>query len=317
MDWDDVRHFLALSRAGSVRAAGASLKVSHSTVARRVEALEERLAARLFDRTRDGYTLTEAGRRMLDTAERIEREMSDLERGLVGVDERLEGPVALTCSDHFIAGLLLPDLAEFCRAYPGIELCLTVDPRPYDLSRREADLALRVLAHGAQPPEHLVGGKLAPVVLASYVAAAHADRVDPAHGSLTARWLSFEQRKIHEGLIAESSFPEVPPWGRFTTVELLVMAAREGLGAVMLPTYVGDREPSLRRLARPDLRHVADLWMLSHPDLRDNVRLRALRERVRRTLTQHRALFQGEGWCAPAPEGPANAPSATGAPRLG
>jgi hypothetical protein len=88
--------------------------VSHSTVARRVEALEERLAARLFDRTRDGYTLTEAGRRMLDVAERVEREMSDLERGLVGVDERLEGPVALTCSDHFIAvlrkafGLLKP-----------------------------------------------------------------------------------------------------------------------------------------------------------------------------------------------------------------
>jgi DNA-binding transcriptional LysR family regulator len=317
MDWDDVRHFLALSRAGSVRAAGASLKVSHSTVARRVEALEARLAARLFDRTRDGYTLTEAGRRMLEAAERVEREMSDLERGLVGVDERLEGPVALTCSDHFIAGLLLPELAEFCRAFPGIELCLTVDPRPYDLSRREADLALRVLAHGAQPPEHLVGGKLAPVVLASYVAAAHADRVDPAHGSPSARWLSFEQRKIHEGLIAESSYPEAPPWGRFTTVELLVMAAREGLGAVMLPTYVGDREPALRRLARPDLRHVADLWMLSHPDLRDNVRLRALRDRVRRALSQHRPLFQGEGWCAAAPEGPANAPSAPAGLRLG
>ena len=96
-----------------------------------------------------------------------------------------------------------------------------------------------------------------------------------------------------------------------------VMAAREGLGAVMLPTSVGDREPSLRRLTRPDLRHVADLWMLSHPDLRDNVRLRALRERVRRTLTQHRSLFQGEAWCAPAPEGPANAPGATGGQRLG
>lgn len=316
MDWDDVRHFLALSRAGSVRAAGASLKVSHSTVARRVEALEERLAARLFDRTRDGYTLTEAGRRMLDAAERIEREMSDLERGLVGVDERLEGPVALTCSDHFIAGLLLPDLAEFCRTYPGIELCLTVDPRPYDLSRREADIALRVLALGAQPPEHLVGGKLTPVVLASYVARAHADPADPAQGSPPARWLSFDQRKVHEGLIAESSFPEVPPWGSFSTPELQVMAAREGLGAVMLPTYVGDREPALQRLARPDLRHVADLWMLSHPDLRDNARLRALRERVRRTLTRHRPLFQGEGRCAPAPERPANAPSATGEQRL-
>jgi DNA-binding transcriptional LysR family regulator len=212
--------------------------------------------------------------------------------------------------------LLLPDLAAFCREFPGIELCVTVDPRPYDLSRREADLALRVLARGAQPPEHLVGGKLAPVVLASYVATAHADRVDPARADAAARWLSFEQRRVHEGLIAESSYPEVPPWGRFSSVELMVIAAREGLGAVMLPTYVGDREPALRRLARPDLRHVADLWMLSHPDLRDNVRLRALRERVRRAVTQHRRLFLGEGWCAAAPEGPANAPSAPAGSRL-
>ena len=77
MDWDDVRHFLALARLGSVRAAGASLGVSHSTVARRVEALEERLSARLFDRNRDGYCLTEAGKHMLPGAERVEREMAE------------------------------------------------------------------------------------------------------------------------------------------------------------------------------------------------------------------------------------------------
>lgn len=317
MDWDDVRHFLSLARLGSVRAAGASLGVSHSTVARRVEALEERLSARLFDRTRDGYTLTEAGRQMLAAAERVEREMSDLERVLVGADERLEGTVALTCSDHYVAGLLMPDLAAFCRTYPGVELCVTVDPRPYDLSRREADLALRVLALGVQPPEHLVGGKLAPLVVASYVAEAHAARADPAREAPTARWISFEQRKIHEEMIAESSYPEAPPWGRFSTLELQVLAAREGLGAVMLPTYVGDREPGLRRLERADLRHVADLWMLSHPDLRDNVRLRALRDCVRASLAKLRPWFQGEGRSAGAPEGPRNAPGAPSGPRVG
>jgi DNA-binding transcriptional LysR family regulator len=120
MDWDDVRHFLTLARSGSVRAAGASLGVSHSTVARRVEALEARLGARLFDRTRDGYTLTPTGRQMLAGAERVEREMDDLARGVVGADERLVGTVALTCSDNFVAGLLLGDLAAFCRTYPGI-----------------------------------------------------------------------------------------------------------------------------------------------------------------------------------------------------
>src|SRR5688572_31042262 len=86
VDWDDVRHFLALARTGSVRAAGASLSVSHSTVARRVEALEARLGVKLFDRHRDGYTMTAAGREMVASAERVEREMTALERGIAGQD---------------------------------------------------------------------------------------------------------------------------------------------------------------------------------------------------------------------------------------
>jgi DNA-binding transcriptional LysR family regulator len=107
VDWDDVRHFLALARVGSVRAAGSMLGVSHSTVARRVEALETRLGARLFDRHRDGYLLTDAGREMVAGAERVEREMAALERGLAGQDARLEGPVRVSCTDHFIAKILL------------------------------------------------------------------------------------------------------------------------------------------------------------------------------------------------------------------
>ncbi|MEM7437027.1 MAG: LysR family transcriptional regulator, partial [Myxococcota bacterium] len=103
VDWNDVRYYLALARLGSVRAAGAKLGVSHSTVARRVEALEARLAARLFDRNRDGYTLTDAGRRMLSRAERVEKEMLALERDLVGQDERLAGPVCITCCDEYVS----------------------------------------------------------------------------------------------------------------------------------------------------------------------------------------------------------------------
>ncbi|MBC8067609.1 MAG: LysR family transcriptional regulator [Deltaproteobacteria bacterium] len=92
MDWDDVRHFLALARLGSVRAAGVQLGVSHSTVLRRVEALEARLATRVFDRNREGYTLTDAGRELLSSAERMEQEMSRALRGVAGRDERLPAP---------------------------------------------------------------------------------------------------------------------------------------------------------------------------------------------------------------------------------
>ncbi len=307
MDWNDVRYFLALARLGSVRSAGASLCVSHSTVARRVEALEKRLAARLFDRSRDGYTLTEAGRQMLPGAERVEREMSALERGLIGQDERLAGSVVITCSDSFMSSILIGELTAFCDEFPEIELCFNVDARPFDLSKREADIAIRALAKDALPPEHLIGKKVAPIFIANYVATAHAGRLDPDVEGTDPRWVAFDDRRLHDAIIAGSSYPELPTWGAFSSLELMVQAGREGLGIIMLPTYVGDRERALRRLARPDLRHMGDLWLLSHVDLRDNARYRATRSRVAEAMKKYHPLFCGD-WPMPAPVCPKNAP---------
>lgn len=294
MDWNDVRHFLALARLGSVRAAGASLGVSHSTVARRVDALEETLKARLFDRTRDGYTLTQAGRQMLPGAERIELEMAALERGVIGRDARLSGPVALTCCDAFVAALVINALTEVCTQYPAIELGITTDSRAFDLSKREADIAVRILARNAQPPEHLIGARVVPVYVANYVARAHRAQRDPEQAGSTPRWVAFDDRKQQDAMIAASSYPHVPAWGAFDSLESLIDAARAGLGVVMLPTYVGDQQADLCRLAHPDLRHVADIWLLSHPDLRDNARIRTVRVQTRAALKAHADLFEGK-----------------------
>ncbi len=306
MDWDDVRYFLALARLGSVRAAGTSLGVSHSTVARRVEALEAQLSARLFDRNREGYSLTEAGQQMLTGAERVEREMSSLERGLLGQDERLSGAVSLTCCDNYVAELLLKELRGFCENYPEIELCLTTDSRAYDLAKREADIAIRTLPVGCQPPEFLIGQKLVPVKVANYVSISHANELDPELSQSQPRWLSFEQRKYHETMVAQSSYPRVPLWGAFSSLELLVNAACQGFGLAMLPSYVGDQEPRLRRLHHSDLRHVADLWMLSHPDLRDNARFRATRSYLAEAVKRHSPIFYGERWSTDATGCPKN-----------
>jgi DNA-binding transcriptional LysR family regulator len=303
VDWDDVRHFLALARTGSIRAAGALIGVSHSTVARRVETLETRLGVKLFDRHRDGYQLTDAGKEMSSGAERVEREIAAIERGLVGQDARLEGPVRVTCCDPFLTSILVRCLAALCEQHPGIELELAADARNLDLSRREADVALRVFRAGTSPPEHLIGRRLVPLVLASYIATAHADRLDPECGGRSVRWLGSDGTRVLESLVASSSYPEAPIWGSFDSMEVTVQAARAGLGLVMLPTYVGDADPELQRLARPDLRHIADFWLLSHRDLRDNARLRAAREQITAALTERIALFRGdvEGWRESAP----------------
>jgi len=292
MDWDDVRHFLALARTGSVRAAGSSLGVSHSTVARRVEALEARLDARLFDRNRDGYSLTESGRAMLPGAQRVEQELADIERDLAGGDARMAGLVSLTCCDAWVSAMLMPRLAALSDAHPDLQISVFNDPRPFDLSKREADVALRVLAVGDRPPEHLIGRPLVPITVCSYVALEHAQRLAP--GGPGARWLAFDDAKITELLISSSSHPGVPPWGSFSSIDSLAQAAYAGLGWVMLPTYIGDRDGRLTRLAIPDLRHVADLWLLCHPDLRDNARVRAARRCAEEALLAHAGWFRGE-----------------------
>lgn len=294
MDWNDIRYFLALSRLGSVRSAGASLGVSHSTVARRVEALEVQLAARLFDRNRDGYTLTVAGAQMVPGAERVEREMSALELEVVGHDERLEGTIRLTCCDEYVSEMMVQELTAFCGAYPGIELAITADSRAFDLSKREADIAVRTLPLGAKPQEHLLGRNVANVFVANYVAVEHAHRLEPEREGARPRWVSFEERKFAEQMIATSSYPDVPPWGAFSSLGLLMQAARAGLGLAMLPCYVADSDPALRRLRRSDVRHVADLWIVSHPDLRDNKRFRAARDCAAQALQRRAALFRGE-----------------------
>jgi len=314
MDWNDIQHFLALARLGSVRAAGASLSVSHSTVARRVEALEDQLATRLFDRNRDGYLLTEAGRRMLPGAERIELEMLALERGALAQDERLAGFVTLTCSDPYISEILIRELTPFCEHHPEIELAVITDGRPFDLSKREADIAVRALGVGTQPPEALIALWVAPVVVANYVAHAHASRLDPERTGANTRWVSYDDRKLFESIIARSSYPDLPIWGAFSSLDVVVQAAREGLGLALLPTYVGDREPTLRRLERADLRHMGDFWLLCHPDLRDNARFRATRASVAQAFRANAALFRGEGWHADAPARPETRPGDPGDP---
>lgn len=277
MDWSDLRHFLALARTGSVRAAGGQLGVSHSTVARRIEALEEQLGARLFDRSRDGFTLTEAGRRILPGAERVEAEMAALEREVVGRDERLEGTVSITFTDRSIAGHAMPALADLCRQNPGLELQLTIDRRNFDLSRREADIAVRAVECGHSPPEHLLGSRLGPVVLACYVGRDHVERLDPDVPGSQPRWAGYSDREVLTYVAGLGPHAQVPCWGSFDASDVLIEAAVQGLGLIMVPTYMGDCEPRLARLKRPALQHMADFWLLSHPDLRTNARLRAAR----------------------------------------
>ncbi len=289
MHWDELRYFLAVARLGGVRAAGQQLGVAHTTVARRVESLESELGARLFDRHRDGYALTEVGRRMLPGAEDLELRVHALARDVAGRDARLEGPVHVTCSDDYVAAQVVSDLQPWCASNPGVELHVSADGRPYNLARGEADLAVRALGRDASPPGYLVGHRLAPIHLAPYVARGHASRLCPP--AVAARWLGYGDERVWSELARGQPWPDLPVWGRFSSLAPMVAAAEAGLGLALLPVYVGEAESALERVDAGAAFHVGDLWMLHHPDLRETARVQAARRVIREGFTRRVARF--------------------------
>ena len=160
MNWEDIRLFLALARSGSARATAAEEGVSHSTVTRRVDLLESDLGVRLFDRDVRGYRLTGAGETMLSSTVRAEDALLTAERQLQGRDAQLTGEIRLTTSNIIATHLIMDDLVEFTRQYPDIDLNVLISFDLFNLSRREADVAVRLLRLSSSPPEDLVGRKL-------------------------------------------------------------------------------------------------------------------------------------------------------------
>src|SRR5436309_6783473 len=143
MEWDDLKHFLAVARSGSLTEAARELKTSPATVGRRVTALEGNLGARLFDRQQTGYTLTASGEAIRVKAETVEEAILAVEREALGRDLQATGKVRLAASDDVAAHIVAPHLDEFQRSYPGISLDIIARMDLVNLTRREADIALR------------------------------------------------------------------------------------------------------------------------------------------------------------------------------
>jgi DNA-binding transcriptional LysR family regulator len=166
--WDDLRFVLAIARSGNLRAAAAALGVNHSTMFRRLNTAEAALGAKLFERLATGYRPTDAGQRLVEAAERIETEALALDRELTGRDTRLTGTLRVTASETLAFGTLTGEIARFRERHPGIVVEMLVDNRVLDLSRREADVALRA----TRPTQgDLFGRKLADVRWCFYGAA--------------------------------------------------------------------------------------------------------------------------------------------------
>jgi len=289
IDWDDLRVFSAIVRGTSVRAAAKDLGIHHSTVARRLENLEQRLGVHLFTRTPLGLRITDEGRDVLGRTERVQSEIDSLERGLHGQDQRLEGLIRLTMLDAMAVGFLMDDLARFTTLYPRVDLELVATYAALDLGRREADMAIRVTA---SPPEFLVGKNLGSFALAAYASPSWLVEHDPRGHPEDCGWIGVAQGPPDDAW-RESMFPGIQTRLLCQSVLLRIAAVRSGMGMALLPCVLCDGDPSLARV--PDVATVVGdpIWVLTHPDLRGTARIRVLMNFLAESFELHRPQLLG------------------------
>ncbi len=283
MDWDDSRIFLAFAREGSFSKAAHRLGVRHSTVSRRIRALEEKLATPLVERSATGYVLTEDGMALERAARRIERELLQFEATRSGGREELAGELRVTAIANMASGPLMPAFARFVTAFPNIRLELRVSNTSVHLSQRDADIALR---QTNSPQETLIGTRLLTVASTVYGSRAH------SAGRGHKRWIGVDCCDFHRSW-TRAACPEADHPICVDDTALTIAAIKEGLGVGFLPCFLGDSDPDLVRLRAPDPGHDVGLWLLYHRDLRNTRRVILFREHMQREVQPLQALFAG------------------------
>jgi DNA-binding transcriptional LysR family regulator len=290
--WDDMRLVLAIGRAGTLVGAARALSLNHSTVFRRLGALEGQIGVRLFERFRDGYTPTQAGEEVIALAGRIDADVTAVERRLAGQDLRPSGLVRVTTTDTMI-DMLMPMLAAFRSAHPEIVLELAASNTVFNLSRRDADIAIRP---SIEPPEMLVGRRVATVAFAVYAAAGYLKR-RPARLKLEEHdWAAPDDTLGHLKVTQwiEANVPGSHIVLRAGSLVTLLGAVRAGIGLALLPCCLCDGDPALRRVGGIRDEFAVGLWLLTHPDLRRVARIRAFMDFMAPALAAYGPFFAGK-----------------------
>lgn len=298
-DWDDLRLFLAVARAGSLSGAARVLDVTHSTVFRRIGAFEQRMGVRLFDRLPGGYALTAAGEEMRDSVLRIEEEVAALALKVTGQDQRPSGVIRITATDLLAVGVLPRHIAAFRTEWPGIEIEVVVADTVLDLTRREADVALRL---GNPGQETLIGRRVGRLAFAVYAAPGLVAQglSDPTHGD----WIGYGSAHGPLSRSLARWWPQMRQAYRTNSIIAAHAAAQAGIGLAALPCVLADCDPALVRAASLPEDFMLDLWVLTHEDLRHTARIRVFVDFMAAALAADADLLEGRCPCKTAPAGP-------------
>jgi DNA-binding transcriptional LysR family regulator len=295
-DWNDLRYFIAVARGGSTLAAAKALRLSQSTVHRRLEALERQLGQQLVVRHPTGYRLTELGEELRSDAERVEQSVTDFERRATAWGKDVRGTVKVTCPDEVGSRLLTSGLIDkFSERYPALRVEFVMSDRNLNLAKGQADIALR----GVVPTdETLIGRKIAESAWAVYASKAYARRCGPIKrpediddhsiilfdGAMrdhrSARWL-------------RSVAPNARIAARANNLPAMLLATKSGAGLATLPVIVGEKDDALVRVLGPVQDIATPFYLLMHEDLKRTPRVRVLFDFLIEALPQLQQLLSG------------------------
>jgi DNA-binding transcriptional LysR family regulator len=294
MQWDDLRFVLAVHSTGSVAAAARQLNVSNVTVFRRIKVMEKQLGVRLFDKTRKGYVATPPGLEIVRQAERIEEDVGALERRIWRQDQELSGTVRITAPDSTGAFVVAPLIAELHQLHPNITIELNLDNRVYNMSKRDADIAIRPTT---SPPENLIGHRLALLVYAPYAAAKLLPRgKSRKHAIASLPWVGLDSTYTGKQVTVYQRYVETHATSgrvilRVNSALAMAHAVRDGVGLGVLTCIGAAQLGGLVQVGPAIDELTTDLWILSHPELRDVARVASVYAFLREAITRLRPLF--------------------------
>lgn len=305
-DWNDLRYFLAVARSGSTLGAAKALKVSQTTAARRIAALEEAIGLALFERRQAGYALTAAGEALMDQAVGAETAAAAFAEGAAAQSRDASGVVRLTCVEIYAVTILPALLKELRDVHPKIRIELDTTETARDLAAGEADVALR----GGHPADatNLVGRRIARDPWTLYCSRAYAaQHPQPRTAAELARhpiigggghyvWPVYRKWLQRHGLEQAVVMEQGSTSG-------LLAAVRSGIGMAVLPSFMADRDGELVRVVEPPESDRMELWLLTHVRLRHTPRVRAvmdfLGERLTRIARAEAELPGAAAWAGP------------------
>lgn len=296
-DWNDLRHFLAVAREGSTLAAARSLRVSQTTVARRIAALERALGVTLFEKRQAGYSLTPAGEELLGRAEQVETFAGRFADAASAQSRDTRGTVRVTTEEVYAITLLAQILPALHEAHPEIMIDLDTSQQVRDLGAGEADISLRN-ANSDQQPAGLVGRQLCVDEWTLYCSRSYAARhgvptnvaemrnhpfIGGGGGNL---WIHYQAWLRELRLESQVAMHHATSGG-------LLSGVRSGFGIAVLPCIVADADPDLVRCVPPRSGHGRTLWLLTHERCRHTPRVRAVIDFLYDRLSKHVRELEG------------------------